>query len=738
MALSWSEEVVPAGTALIPVNIEYLDKSYIHVYINNVLLSTANYSWSSDALIQLSQPLSATSTVSLVRRTDKTQLYIMFAEGAAFIKENLDTQNTQFLHLTQELVEGRSIEGFYGDISMNGYRITSLGDGINPGDAVNKKQLDEVDQRVSNIESSFVTSTTSYPFFELVQTTKDTFSPPFVFDKAAVYINGLCQAPGYSYVVVDNQILLAEPVPAGTAFLARLGEDVTDEDGYATVQQLLNLAELFKNDAERAESAADRAESAADAAEEYALHLPFGSATEGVYYRPGVNYESAGTVAKNETRPWYHDFRPLGVEQGGDALFSTDGANMFFGPGAGNFTMRPVALADLPAGKDYNLQCSHNIALGVQALSSLTIGYKNSAFGTNALRKLTSGHGNTATGRDCGHELTTGNENTFYGFTAAQLMQTGNYNCVFGVSASYNNLDGTGNTVYGRRAAFNQSSGNYNQFFGEQAGLGLVSGSYNTFIGKQVSSTGLANGDSNTIIGSRISGLQDEKEQVVIADGNGKATLEVHKDPTAAVKKATKLNLPSYNTTAFEPTATDGQPDAGSTVFLENLANVGNAICQIIAKSRAGAAVSRIVNSGGNSGFWSFIVAGKECLRMDASGNVLVRGGGGGSLGYATGAGGSVSPAVRGDAVTLDKPTGRITLPAGSMTAGQVISFTLNNALIAAADNLVISSSATTGVYFVQATKVEAGSARISVFAPVATSAESISINFSIIKGATA
>lgn len=264
MALSWSEEVVPAGTSLIPVNIEYLDKSYIHVYIDNVLLDSGNYSWNSDVLIQLNQPLSATSTVLLVRRTDKTQLYIMFAEGAAFIKESLDTQNKQFLHLAQELVEGRSIDGFYGDISMNGYRITNLGDGVNPGDAVNKKQLDEVDQRVANIEGSFVTSTTSYPFFELVETTKDTFSPPFVFDKAAVYINGLCQVPGYSYVVVDNQILLAEPVPAGTEFLARLGEDVTDEDGYATVQQLLNLADLFKDDADRAEAAADRADVSAE------------------------------------------------------------------------------------------------------------------------------------------------------------------------------------------------------------------------------------------------------------------------------------------------------------------------------------------------------------------------------------------------------------------------------------------------------------------------------------------
>lgn len=249
MAYSWSEEVVSSGTTLIPVDIEYLDKSYIYLYINNVLVPSSDYVWNSDTVIQLNNPLAATSTVLLVRRTDKEYLYIMFAEGAAFIRENLDTQNTQFLHLAQELVEGRSIEGFYGDLSMNGYRITDLGAGVDPGDAVNKAQLDVVDQRVANIEASFVTSTTSYPWFELtVAESKDTFSPEFTFDKAAVYINGACQTPEYSYVVVDNKILLAEPVPAGTMVFARLGEDVSDADGYATVQQMLNFIEQFNTE----------------------------------------------------------------------------------------------------------------------------------------------------------------------------------------------------------------------------------------------------------------------------------------------------------------------------------------------------------------------------------------------------------------------------------------------------------------------------------------------------------
>lgn len=353
------------------------------------------------------------------------------------------------------------------------------------------------------------------------------------------------------------------------------------------------------------------------------LHMPFGKSDDGVYYRPGINYESAGTSSSPETRPWYHDFRPLGTADGGDAVFSTDGCNMFFGPGAGNFTMRPLPVGSIPAGIDYNLQCSHNIAYGLQALGQLTIGYKNTAIGTNAFRKLTSGHGNTATGRDCGHELTTGNDNTFYGFTAGQLMSTGSYNCIYGVSASYNNVDGTGNTVNGRRAGFQQTAGDYNTLYGEQAGFGLVTGSYNTFIGKCTVSTGLTQGDSNLVLGSRVTGLQDESRQIIIADGAGNKTLEVHKDTAAVVKKASYLDLPSYETTAFNAAATDGQVTNGSTLLLRSLANTATSVTQVVFQSRTGQPYSRIVSYGAGSSQMVFITDNVEKYRINTAGHVV-------------------------------------------------------------------------------------------------------------------
>lgn len=245
MAFSWEQQIYPAGAQNVTVSIAYLDKSFIYVYLDGVL--TTNYTWASDAVIRLDTPLTATTEVLLVRRTEKEYLFIEFAAGAPFISDNLDTQNTQFLHLAQEMVEGRSIEGFYGDISMNGYKITNLGRGTEPGDAVNMEQLGEVDTRVTRLEQTWVVPSSSYPWFTNTTEETDVLAPGFTFTKAAVYINGVCQTPGYSYEVVDNTIMLADPVPAGTHIMARLGEDVPNEQGYATTAQLANISTKVTN-----------------------------------------------------------------------------------------------------------------------------------------------------------------------------------------------------------------------------------------------------------------------------------------------------------------------------------------------------------------------------------------------------------------------------------------------------------------------------------------------------------
>lgn len=265
MAFSWQEQIKPAGTQDIQCDIEYLDKSYIHVYLDGV--ETTGYTWTSATNIRLNTALAASTTVLLIRKTEREYLYIEFASGSPFIEVNVDSQNTQFLHLAQELVEGRAIPGFYGTISMNGYRITDLANPINSQDAATKSYVDAagallgqridaeaatrkaaddaLSMRTSALENTFISGveTVSYPWSTVLTEATDEVVPGLAFTKAVVEINGVGQIRGYSFEIVDNTILFANTLPAGTIVAARLGVDVTAGDGFATQASVDYLAD---------------------------------------------------------------------------------------------------------------------------------------------------------------------------------------------------------------------------------------------------------------------------------------------------------------------------------------------------------------------------------------------------------------------------------------------------------------------------------------------------------------
>lgn len=147
MANSWQTEVGAAGQVTVNVNIPYLAKSDISIYANGSLVQPIT--WDSNTVAHLPAPLKGGEEILVMRRTERDSLRIQFSEGAAFDRVNLDEQNTQFLYLSQELVEGRSIEGFYGDISMNTFRITNLGGPVYGTDAANKNYVDAEVQEVN-------------------------------------------------------------------------------------------------------------------------------------------------------------------------------------------------------------------------------------------------------------------------------------------------------------------------------------------------------------------------------------------------------------------------------------------------------------------------------------------------------------------------------------------------------------------------------------------------------------
>jgi len=134
-----------------------------------------------------------------------------------------------------------------------------------------------------------------------------------------------------------------------------------------------------------------------------------------------------------------------------------------------------------------------------------------------------------------------------------------------------------------------------------------------------------------------------------------------------------------------------------------------------------------------------FTVNGADRLRIDTGGNVRVLTG---TLGYATGAGGAVTQATnKATAVTINKPTGQITLNNAALAANTSVAFTVSNNLVVATDNIIInrSSGGTAGAYHVWVDSVAAGTFVVYVRNITGGSlSEAPILNFSIIKGVTA
>jgi hypothetical protein len=107
-------------------------------------------------------------------------------------------------------------------------------------------------------------------------------------------------------------------------------------------------------------------------------------------------------------------------------------------------------------------------------------------------------------------------------------------------------------------------------------------------------------------------------------------------------------------------------------------------------------------------------------------------------VGYATGAGSTVAQGTnRATAVTLNRPTGQITLvsAAGNTTP---TTFTLNNTTIAATDVLLLNQKSGTNIYNLLVSNVVANSASITAWTTGGTTTEAPVINFAVIKGVAA
>lgn len=255
------------------------------------------------------------------------------------------------------------------------------------------------------------------------------------------------------------------------------------------------------------------------------------------------------------------------------------------------------------------------------------------------------------------------------------------------------------------------------------AGLTVTGGAFNGTVGSTTPSTGaFTTGTFSSTLG--VTG--------VATLGNGAILGTPASGTVTNLTGTASINI---NGTVGATTATTG---AFTTISATGITTV----------AAGSAALPAIVSTTGtaDTGLWfpaadtvAASTAGAERMRIDSSGNVLVTNPAG--LGYGTGSGGTVTQATsKTTGVTLNKPTGQITMNNAALAANTTARFLVTNSIASVTDCIMVTirDGVTAGAYLAWVDGTANGSFTMAVRNITAGSlSDAVVLNFSVIKGAT-
>lgn len=149
MAFSIQRAVSDGTMTLLPVSIEYFDREEISVLFDGVL-NARQWAWvgTTDKTLSFTPAVADTVEVMVVRSTDLSALRHQFSLGAQFTAESLDESLLQILHIAQEAKEGSNLGEIFQNLNFHGFKAINMGNGSDPGDAVNHAQMEVHDATI--------------------------------------------------------------------------------------------------------------------------------------------------------------------------------------------------------------------------------------------------------------------------------------------------------------------------------------------------------------------------------------------------------------------------------------------------------------------------------------------------------------------------------------------------------------------------------------------------------------
>lgn len=385
-------------------------------------------------------------------------------------------------------------------------------------------------------------------------------------------------------------------------------------------------------------------------------------------------------------------------------LTGTDATTMTF-PG----TNATIARTD--AGQSFT---GTQTFLSDAVINSLTVGLgknniaTNSAFGVSALFANTTGSNNTAIGYIGLSANTSGSDNTALGYGSLAGNTTTGQNVAIGALA-LNAATGSLNTAVGYRAMESAAGGTYNSAVGAYALRNASTGVENVAVGYYALLVNTSGGQNSAVgTGALLSNIIGAQNSAFGAGAN---------NTSSTANNVTSVGYAALqNTTASDNTA------------------IGSLSGSVISSGAKNTIVGRYT---GNQGGLDIRTLSNRIVLSDGDGNPRWYIDNNGTAGYGPTTGGTVTQATsRTTGVTINKPTGQITLVSAAGTTSWQ-SFTVTNSAVAATDVIIVNQDSGTDLYQIFVTNVAAGSFRITFATTGGTTTEQPVFGFAVIKGQT-